>query len=46
MFHLVVDRLKELIPDARLDTIPNTSHSLYSGNPQGYAQTVMEFLEG
>jgi pimeloyl-ACP methyl ester carboxylesterase len=46
MFHLVVDRLKDLISDARLDTIPNTSHSLYSGNPQGYAQTVMEFLEG
>jgi pimeloyl-ACP methyl ester carboxylesterase len=46
MFHLIVDRLAELIPSARLETIPHTSHSLYSGNPQGYTQTVMGFLDG
>jgi hypothetical protein len=40
-----VDELASCASRARLVTIPNTAHAIYAGNPQGYTQTVMEFLE-
>ncbi len=44
MFHLVIDRLAGSAPRARMVTIPNSSHSLPSGNPQAYNEVVMDFL--
>ncbi len=44
LFHLIVDRLVESANNPRQATIPNASHSMYSGNPQAYSQVVSDFL--
>ena len=44
MFHLIVDELAGCAPQAKVVTIPNAAHAIYAGNPQGYTQTVLEFL--
>ncbi|HEX9018859.1 MAG TPA: alpha/beta hydrolase [Anaerolineaceae bacterium] len=44
MFHLIVDRIVECLPSARLFTIPAASHSLPSDNPPVYNQVAMDFL--
>jgi non-heme chloroperoxidase len=44
MFHLIIDELAACAPHAKVITIPNTGHAIYSGNPQEYTQKVMEFL--
>ncbi len=44
MFHLMIDRLAEAAPRAKIATIPNASHSLPSGNPPVYNEVVLNFL--
>lgn len=47
MFHLIIDRLTgSASPQAQLATIPHSSHSMPTMNPQVYNQVVMRFLNG
>ncbi len=46
MFHLIIDRIAECASRAQFVTIPNASHAIYSGNPEGYYQAVDKFLHG
>lgn len=45
MFHLIVDRLAECLPDAQQATLPNAAHSMASQNPAAYNEVVMRFLD-
>lgn len=44
LFHLITDKLQECLPKNERVDIPNTSHSMQSGNPEFYNNKVMEFL--
>jgi pimeloyl-ACP methyl ester carboxylesterase len=44
MFHRIVDRLAEYVPNAQQAVIPDASHSMPSNNPPVYNQVVMAFL--
>jgi len=45
MFHRVTDRLESCLPSVERAEIPDTSHSMHSGNPAVYNQTVLAYLE-
>ncbi len=44
-FSLITDELEHCLPNTRRDVVPKTSHSLQTGNPEYYNETVMRFLE-
>jgi non-heme chloroperoxidase len=46
MFGLVLDELARCLPGATRATIPNASHSMASGNPDAFNETVLGFLRG
>ncbi len=45
MFGLILDELARCLPDCRRATIPAASHSMASGNPSAYNETVLAFLQ-
>ncbi len=44
MFGLVLDELARCLPDPQRETIPAASHSMASGNPAAFNETVLHFL--
>ncbi len=44
MFHLIMNRLAECVPNGQPATIPHASHSMPANNPLVYNQVAMEFL--
>ena len=45
MFHRVTDRLESCLPSVERVEIPDTSHSIHSGNPAVYNRTVLAYME-
>jgi len=44
LFHLLTDRLEELLPDTTRVEIPGATHSSHEDNPAEYNRAVLEFL--
>ena len=45
MFHLVVDRLGQCLPNNQSVRVPDTTHEVPADNPEAYNKIVLEFLE-
>lgn len=46
VFHRLVDRLEELIPNTERIDIPNSSHIMHEDNAADYNHAVLAFLQG
>ncbi|PEN13014.1 alpha/beta hydrolase [Longibacter salinarum] len=46
VFHLLVDRLEELLPRTERIDIPGASHLIHEDNASAYNSAVMSFLDG
>ena len=44
IFHLIIDELERCFPNKERAVIPGASHSMHTGNPQVYNETVLAFL--
>ena len=44
IFHSIIRKLQLCIPDAKCSMIQRASHSMYSGNPEGFNAIVLSFL--
>lgn len=44
LFHYLIDRLAELIPNAERVEIPQASHLVHEQNPEAWKVTVLDFL--
>ncbi|MGW8248802.1 MAG: alpha/beta fold hydrolase [Acidiferrobacterales bacterium] len=45
LFHLLTDRLEELLPDTTRVEIPEAAHCSHEDNPADYNRAVLEFLD-
>ncbi len=45
IFPLLLDRLQQLLPNARQKVIPGASHISHEDNPEGFNQNILSFIE-